>query len=272
MRKMTVLGASALLVAGLMASPAAAFAAPIAGAPAAITGDGERLDDQVCKDYDSGKIEAEENAGEVYVEAPEGQLISGYCVKAGSKNQDEGEGGAYFVELDEPAASWTITYPWGGGRDISHYALVYTDASTVPSQEPTPEPTVPGEEPTDEPTKPGEEPTGEPTKPGEEPTGEPTDEPTKPGDEPTGEPTDDTTTEPGEPGDEPTTDVTEPAGESAAPAEDDATPSPSASAEAPGVLASTGASTVIGFTLIALALVGGGVTLIVLRRKGVLGS
>ncbi|MFD2793324.1 hypothetical protein ACFS27_07155 [Promicromonospora vindobonensis] len=260
MRKMTVLGASALLVAGLMATPAAAFATPVSPDNA------DYLDGvQVCEGYDSGKIDVNDNVDEVKVEAPAGQLISGYCVKAGSEKQGEGEGGAYFVELDEPTASVTITYPWGGGRDVSHYALVYTDAPTVPSQEPTEEPTEgPTDEPTDEPTTPGEEPTDEPTTPGEEPT----DEPTTPGEEPTDEPT-----TPGEETtDEPTTEVTEPADGSAAPAEDDATPSPSAAAEAPGALAATGASTVIGFTLIALALVGGGVTLIVLRRKGVLGS
>ena len=231
MRKMTVLGASALLVAGLMATPVAAFATPVS------PGSGDYLDGvQVCEDYDSGKQGTTGDPMEVTVTAPEGELISGYCVKAGSEKQGEGEGGAYFVELDEPAAKVTITYPWGDGRAISHYALVYTDAPTVPSQEPT-----------------------------EGPTDEPTDGPT---DGQADEPTEGSTDAPSEP----TTDVTEPAEESAAPTEDDATPSPSAAAEAPGALAATGASTVIGFTLIALALVGGGVTLIVLRRKGVLGS
>lgn len=252
MRKMTVLGASALLVAGLMATPAAAFAAPV------LTDTEEYLEGvQVCEDYDSGKIDVDDNIDSVEVEAPEGQLISGYCVKAGSESQGEGVGGAYFVELDEPAASVTITYPWGGGRDVSHYALVYIDAPT----EPSPEPTVPGEEPSVEPTVPGEEATVEPTVPGEEPTVEPTVEPTAPGEEPT---------TPGEestvPAEEPTVDATE-----SAPAVD-ATPAPSESADTPGVLAATGASTAVGITLIALALVGGGVTLIVLRRKGVLGS
>ncbi|MDR7384006.1 LPXTG cell wall anchor domain-containing protein [Promicromonospora iranensis] len=258
MRKMTVLGASALLVAGLMASPAVAFATPT---------DTEKYlpDAQVCEDYDSGKEEPKENSEKVTVEAPAGKLISGYCVKAGSKNQ-EGDGGAYFVTLGEPTDRVTITYPWGGGRDVSHYALVYVDITT----EPTPKPTVPGEEPTEpgeEPTEPGEEPTEpgeEPTVPGEEPT-EPGVEPTVPGEEPT------------VPGVEPTVPGEEPTDGSVAPVDEvdgDVTPSPSPSAatDAPGVLAATGASTAIGFTLIALALVGGGVTLIVLRRKGVLGS
>jgi LPXTG-motif cell wall-anchored protein len=43
-----------------------------------------------------------------------------------------------------------------------------------------------------------------------------------------------------------------------------------ASQEEPDELAATGASSVIGFTLIAVALVGGGTTLMVLRRQGAL--
>ena len=236
MRKMTVLGASALLVAGLMGSPAAAFAAPV------LTDVEEYLDGvQVCEGYDSGKKDVVGDHKEVPVEAPEGKLISGYCVKAGSEKQGEDKGGAYFVTLDEPAASVTITYPWGGGRDVSHYALVYVD---VTESTPSPTPTEPGEEPTVAPTEPGEEPTVAPTEPGEEPTVAPTDETSEP-------------------------DVA-PTDESVAPA--GATPSPSASSDEPPVLAATGASTAVGFALIALALVGGGATLIVLRRKGVLGS
>lgn len=224
MRKMTVLGASALLVAGLVASPAAAFAAPV------LTDSEQYLDGvQVCEGYDSGKIDTSGDPMEVTVEAPEGQLISGYCVKAGSVKQGEGEGGAYFVELDEPAASVTITYPWGpdNGRAISHYALVYTEATDT---EPSPEASVPGEEP-------GEEPVDEPS-----------------------------SAAPSEPAVAPTADTAGPADESA-----EASAAP-VDGEEPEVLAATGASTVIGFTLIALALVGGGVTLIVLRRKGALGS
>lgn len=219
MRKMTVLGASALLIAGLVAAPAAAFAAPV------LTDTEEYLGGvQVCEDYDSGKKEAIGDPMEVPVTAPAGKLISGYCVKAGSEQQGEGEGGAYFVTLDEPAESVTITYPWGGGRAVSHYALVYTDATT----EPTPEPSEPSQEPSVEPSG-----SASPSEPGVEPS-----------------------------------DGTEPSDGSSAPGElEDAV-----DGEEPPVLAATGASTAIGFSLIALALVGGGATLIVLRRKGVLGS
>lgn len=235
-RKMTVLGASALLVAGLVASPAAAFAAPV------LTGSEYLADVKVCADYDSEKQEPTGDPAEVTATAPEGQLISGYCVKAGSVKQGAGEGGVYFVELDEPVASVVITYPWGGGRDISHYALVYTDAVT----EPTPGPAVPADEP------------AVPVAPVDEPT------------VPAEEPVDETGGEPAEPA-APTEGGAGLADGPAAPAE--AVDSiPSAPSEEPEELAATGASTAIGFALIALALVGGGVTLIVLRRKGALGS
>ncbi|WP_454859884.1 LPXTG cell wall anchor domain-containing protein [Promicromonospora soli] len=220
MRKMTVLGASALLVAGLMVSPAAAFAAPV------LTNTEDFLEGvQVCEGYDSGKIDTVGDPESVTFDAPMGELISGYCVKAGSTKQGEDDGGAYFVTLDEPAPSVTITYPWGGGRAVSHYAVEYADI--VPS--PSPSPSVPSEEPSDEPSV------------------VPSDEPTEPSDELSG-------------------------GSDDGSVEGDATSSPSASASEPPVLAATGASTAIGFTLIALALVGGGVTLLVLRRKGVLGN
>jgi hypothetical protein len=217
---MTVLGASALLVAGLMVSPAAAFAAPAAGAPVALTG-GEAT----CPK--EGKVDVGGEQTTLVVTAPEGFLITGYCVKAGSEKQGDGP---VDVVVDPPATEVTISHP--SGKAISHYTLITVEAGS------TPEPSEPGEEP----TTPGEE----PTTPGEEPT-TPAEEPTVPGD-----------------------DVVEPTDGAVAPAED-ATTAPADGTE-PEVLAATGASTAIGITLIALALVGGGVTLIVLRRKGVLGS
>lgn len=227
MRKTTVLGATALLVAGLMVPSAAAFAAPVAVAPVATTGDATCPKD--------GKVDVEGDHKTLVVTAPDGYLITGYCVKAGSAQQGLGP---EFVEVDPPATQVTISH--SSGKDISHYTLETVKA------EPTPEPSVPGEEPGTEPSEPGTE----PTEPGAEPT-EPGTEPTEPGVEPV--------------------DGDEPVEESAAPGEaEGATPAPAG--DTTEELAATGASTVIGFTLIALALVGGGVTLIVLRRKGALGS
>ncbi|MEV0951389.1 LPXTG cell wall anchor domain-containing protein [Promicromonospora sp. NPDC050249] len=226
---MTVLGASALLVAGLMGSPAAAFAAPIAGAPIAATPSGG---ESTCpKD---GKVDVTGEHTTLEVTAEPGYLITGYCVKAGSDKQGNGP---VDVVVDPPAATVTISHP--SGKAISHYTLVTVKVGSTPTPTPTPSPSVPGATPS--PSVPGATPT--PTEPGATPT--PT--PTGPGVEPS---------------------------DGSVPPVDEAgdTPSPSAAAEEPGELAATGASTAIGFTLIALALVGGGVTLIVLRRKGVLGS
>jgi LPXTG-motif cell wall-anchored protein len=240
-RKMTVLGASALLIAGLMGSPAAAFAAPLAGAPVSAT---PSQGEQTCpKD---GKVDVTGERETLEVSAEPGYLIVGYCVKAASVKNG---GGPVDVVVDPPATTVTISHP--SGKAISHYTLVTVKVGPTP--EPTP--SEPGQEPTPSPSEPGQEPTPSPSVPGEEPT------PTAPGEEPT----------PTVPGEEPSPTV--PGDESEVPGDEtDATPSPSATAGAPDELAATGASTAIGFTLIALALVGGGVTLIVLRRKGVLGS
>ena len=223
MRKMTVLGASALLLAGLMGSPAAAFAAPIAGAPVVATPSGG---ESTCpKD---GKVDVTGEQDTLQVTAEPGYLITGYCVKAGSDKQGDGP---VDVVVDPPAATVTISHP--SGKAISHYTLVTIKVGSTPS----PSPSVPGSTPS--PSVPGSTPT--PTEPGATPS-------------------------PSEPGVEPSDGSVPPVDEAGG------TPSPSAAAEEPGELAATGASTAIGFTLIALALVGGGVTLIVLRRKGVLGS
>lgn len=221
MRKMTVLGASALLLAGLMGSPAAAFAAPIAGAPVAATPSGG---ESTCpKD---GKVDVTGEHTTLVVTAEPGYLITGYCVKAGSDNQGDGP---VDVVVDPPAATVTISHP--SGKAISHYTLVTIKVGSTPS----PSPSVPGSTPS--PSVPGATPS--PSEPGASPS-------------------------PSEPGVEPS--------DGSVPPVDETGGTPSPSAEEPGELAATGASTAIGFTLIALALVGGGVTLIVLRRKGVLGS
>ena len=231
MRKMTVLGASALLVAGLMTTPAAAFAAPIAAAPVASTPNGQ----DTCPE--EGKVEPGGQEATIEVTAEPGYLITEYCVKAGSDESNVGSSGVEYVTVEPPSATVEISHP--SGKAISHYTLFTVKAEPTPS----PTPTVPDEDTTPEPTEPPTDVTPEPTEPGTDVTPEPTEPGT--GDEGDG---------------------------SVAPAEDDATPSPSASADQPEVLAATGASTAIGITLIALALVGGGATLIVLRRKGVLGS
>lgn len=77
--------------------------------------------EQVCTGLDSGKIDVNDPPS-VTVTAPEGQLISGYCVKAGSTHNDFGP---VYVVLDEPVETLTITYP--GKDSISHYSVSYVD-------------------------------------------------------------------------------------------------------------------------------------------------
>jgi LPXTG-motif cell wall-anchored protein len=229
-RKMTVLGATALLIAGLVGSPAAAFAAPIAGAPVSMTTGEYESTASIMGSSEStcpkdGKVDVDGEHVSLVVTAEPGYLITGYCVKAGSDKQ--GNGPENYV-VNPPAAEVTITH--SSGKAISHYTLITIETEPSPSPTPTPSPSVPSGSPSPEPS--GSPSSSEPAVEPSEGT-EPTDGSTVPGEELDGE--------------ESVEDETE-------------------------VLASTGASTAIGFTLIALALVGGGVTLIVLRRKGVLGS
>ncbi|MFE5292932.1 hypothetical protein ACFQ8T_12195 [Isoptericola sp. NPDC056618] len=184
MRTPAVLGASLLLVVGLAAGPAAALPAGHGdrdgwgGTGDSRTGaswdggsgwaDGERYswpdgtrswDDNVCPDMDEPKTDVDGEKQTITLVAPEGKLISAYCVKAGSARQGEGP---KIVELDEPVAEVTIAYPTGGKcRAISHYAVEYVDApepspspTTTPSSTPssTPTPT-----PAEETTPPAEE-------------------------------------------------------------------------------------------------------------------
>jgi hypothetical protein len=79
--------------------------------------------DQVCSGLDSGKIDTTGDPGSVTLTAPDGQLITGYCVKAGSEQSGDGP---VYVNLDEPQQSVTITYP--GGKAISHYSVDYGPA------------------------------------------------------------------------------------------------------------------------------------------------
>ncbi|MBO0611176.1 hypothetical protein [Myceligenerans salitolerans] len=216
MNRIAALGATALLAVGLGAAPA--VAAPLTyenGFTVTASNDSGAT----CpKD---GKIDVgddyEGDPKEITITAPEGQVITGYCVKAGSAKQGEGP---EYVEFGEDDYRTEVTIKHSSGKDISHYTVFYADA-------PSPSPS-PSDEPSDEPSdgsseEPGDEPT---TGPSEEPTTGPSDEPTEPGTEPSDE------------------------------AEDDG-----------GVLAATGAGPAIGYGLLALALVGGGAALLVLRRR-----
>lgn len=79
---------------------------------------------EVCEGFDSEKIDVVGNQKSVTVTALEGKLIDGYCVKAGSDQSVE-DGAVQFIAVSPPAESVTITHP--SGKDVSHYALSYTD-------------------------------------------------------------------------------------------------------------------------------------------------
>ncbi|MCF4120043.1 hypothetical protein L1785_03545 [Antribacter sp. KLBMP9083] len=199
MRKLSVLGALALLIVGASAGPAVA-ADTI-----------EVLTSDTCpKEL---KVDTTGEPMSIVIDAEDGDLITSYCVKAGSVKQGLGP---VLVTLEKPASTVTITYP-NAEKAISHYA-VYTQDS------PMPEPS----------TDPSADPSVSPsplvsTSPSASPSGA------------AGDPT--------------ATPSTAVAGATDTAAGD------------PPVLANTGAAGVAGVSLIALALAGWGVTLLVLRRR-----
>jgi hypothetical protein len=79
-----------------------------------------------CPAGDSGVINTVGDPTSVTVTAPEGFLISGYCVKAGSENSGDGP---VNVVVDPPEESVTITYP--GGKAVSHYSYTLVAVTTT---------------------------------------------------------------------------------------------------------------------------------------------
>lgn len=124
-------------------------------------------DGNVCPDMDVAKTDVSGDKKTITLIAPEGKLISAYCVKAGSYNRGEGP---KVVELPEPLAEVTIAYTVGGKcRDISHYSVAYVDAPTSPSTPSTPSTPTPSPTPSEEtPTETVENPTDETDEPTEE--------------------------------------------------------------------------------------------------------
>jgi hypothetical protein len=94
----------------------------------------------VCPGLDSGKIDTSGDPASVTVTAPEGFLISGYCVKAGS---DQSGAGVEFVTVDPPQATVTISH--SSGKAVSHYSYSLVEVATPPTSPPptSPPPTTP---------------------------------------------------------------------------------------------------------------------------------
>lgn len=128
------------------------------------------IDEPTCpKD---GKIDVVGSHSSITVVAPEGTLIAGYCVKAGSIQQGNGP---EHVVVNPPAEE--VTFSHSSGKDISHYTVVYVDE---PIDDKAPPP------PADEPEVPGDvtnpDPEDEPEVPGDVTNPDPEDEPEVPGD------------------------------------------------------------------------------------------
>ncbi|HUF02018.1 MAG TPA: hypothetical protein VMN35_06305 [Gaiellaceae bacterium] len=126
MKRLMMLGA---MIALFSLGTAVAFAAASDAPPSP---PGQSGNDQVCPEGDSGKINVSGSNASITVTAPEGKLISGYCVKAGSESQGLGP---EFYTVDPPAKTVTITH--SSGKDISHYSLTFIDEGTHTETHPT---------------------------------------------------------------------------------------------------------------------------------------
>ncbi|WP_207904575.1 hypothetical protein [Agromyces fucosus] len=76
--------------------------------------------DFICEPLDSGKIDTTGSPATVTVTAPAGQLIDGYCVKAGTTK--------YFVPVVPPQATVVIDHP--DKDSVSHYSYSYFTPTT----------------------------------------------------------------------------------------------------------------------------------------------
>lgn len=201
MRKISVLGALALLMVGATAGPAVAADTY------------ETLTSDTCpKEL---KVDTTDEPMSITIKADDGDLITSYCVKAGSTQQGLGP---VLVTLETPVSEVTFTYP-NAEKAISHYA-VYTQDS--PASSPSPSTSVSPSPSTSASSSASPSPL--------------------------------VSTSPSGAADPTATPSTAVAGANTAGGD-------------PAVLAATGAAGVAGVSLIALALAGWGVTLLVLRRR-----
>ena len=88
-------------------------------------------DGKVCEGLDSTKINTTGDPQTVTIKAtdyPAGNLITGYCVKAGSDNQVGG--GPVYIKLDMPVATLTFGHP--SGKAVSHYSFSFAIPTKAP--------------------------------------------------------------------------------------------------------------------------------------------
>lgn len=122
--------------------------------------------DGVCGPLDSGKIDTTGDPMTVTITADAGYLVTGYCVKGGSINQDDGP---VYITLDPPVPTITIEYK-GGAKAISHYSwsqapdeTTTTTSSTTTTSTTTTMPTTTTSEATTNTTTPETTTTTDPT-------------------------------------------------------------------------------------------------------------
>jgi hypothetical protein len=82
---------------------------------------------QICPAGNGGKIDVSGDATTLTITAPDGYLITGYCVKTGSANQGLG---VEFNVVDPPAASVDISH--SSGKAISHYSYTLEESEELP--------------------------------------------------------------------------------------------------------------------------------------------
>ena len=118
------------------ATPALAAAAVDTGdatstTPAPVVATDEPQVEKVCDDLDSTKINVSGSNPMLEISAPEGFVITEYCVKAGSVQQGNGP---EYVTVDPPTRTVIIEHP--SGKDISHYSYSYEPEPTTPPTTP----------------------------------------------------------------------------------------------------------------------------------------
>lgn len=114
------------LIGALVVLASFAVALTIGVAPAVSSGG------QVCPAGTSGKIDVSGNDTTLTITAPDGFVVTGYCVKAGSAKQ--GNGPESYV-VDPPATSVVISH--SSGKGISHYSytLEENDGEECPPED-----------------------------------------------------------------------------------------------------------------------------------------
>jgi hypothetical protein len=114
------------LIGALVVLASSAVVLTVGVAPAVSSGS------PVCPAGTSGKIDVSGYYKTLTITAPDGYVITGYCVKAGSTKQ--GNGPEFYV-VDPTATSVVISH--SSGKEISHYSytLEESDKEACPSED-----------------------------------------------------------------------------------------------------------------------------------------